>query len=143
MKRAGPFLLLLCLTACHEAGTWQDAPKNFRRVFRVSQPQDVAVVHSWFWRSPHWTYEFAYFMQIAPNDRFAKSLFEHNKLKKLAVTGSETNKAINFVHQKPGWFIPKPLDCYEAWMYAEEPHGDFRIFTDPITKDLFLSDHQL
>jgi len=74
-------LFTLCLTGCHEAGTWEDDARNFQRIFRVPQPREVTVVHSRFWTSPHWTDEFQYFIQIRHNDTFQKQLLAHNKLK--------------------------------------------------------------
>ena len=49
------------------AGTWEDDPGNWGRAFESTKPPDVAVVHSKYWRSAHWTYEFEYFFEIAPN----------------------------------------------------------------------------
>jgi hypothetical protein len=138
MKRA-VLLLALCLAGCHEAGTWQDDAKNFQRIFRVSQPKDVTVVHSRFWRSPHWSYEFEYFVQIQRNENFKKRLFEHNKLKE-PETEDERKRITDCFQEKPAWFIPKPLDQYEVWIYSDEPGSHFRVFIDRDTGDIFVSD---
>lgn len=139
MRRSSILLLLILLAGCHRSGTWQDDSKNFQRIFRVPQPKDVAVVHSRFWRSPHWTYEFEYFIQIQHNDDFRKRLFEHNKLK-TPDTENERKSITDFFQKKPSWFIPKPLEHYEVWIYADEPHSNFRIFIDRETNDIFVSD---
>jgi hypothetical protein len=143
IKPAWFLWLLLCFTGCHESGTWQDDPKNFDRVFRTSQPKDVVVVHSRFWRSPHWTYEFEYFIQIQPNDKFTKSLFDHNKFKGVRLTNSGTDSITHFVQDRPAWFLPKPISNYEVWAYADEPNSRCRLFIDKISKELFLSDNQI
>jgi hypothetical protein len=138
------FLLLggLFLVGCHESGTWKDDSKNWKRIFRTSKPTDVAIVHSQFYRSPHWTYEFEYFLQIEKNEGFQKTLFEFNKLKQLS-TEAELHDVTNFVEEKPAWFLPKPMSKYEVWVYAEEPVQHFRIFIDRQNGDLFLTDFQL
>jgi hypothetical protein len=101
------------------------------------------VVHSRFWRSPHWTYEFEYFIQIQPNDKFTKSLFDHNKFKEVRLTNNETDSITHFVQDKPAWFLPKPISNYEVWAYSDEPDSRFRLFIDKISKELFLSDNQI
>ena len=138
MKRAVLFLAL-CLAGCHAAGTWEDDSKNFERILRVPQPKEVAVVHSRFWRSPHWSYEFEYFIQIQHNDDFRRRLFEHNKLK-TPNTDDEHKRITDFFQEKPKWFIPRPLEQYEVWILSDEPGSHFRIFIDRDTGDIFASD---
>jgi hypothetical protein len=135
--------LILCLAGCHESGTWQDDPKNFERVFRSSQPKDVVVVHSKFWRSPHWSYEFEYFIQIGPNDEFKKRLFDHNKFKELRITNNESYSVTYFFQERPNWFLPKTINNYDVWSYADEPNSRFRLFIDKISREMFLIDKLL
>jgi hypothetical protein len=133
---------MLVLAGCHQIGTWEDEPQNFQRIFHVAAPQDVVVVHSRFWRSAHWTYEFEYFIHIRQNADFQKRLFTENRLKQLE---SETDRqgATNYFGERPSWFLPKPLVEYEIWIYADEPRQNFRIFIDRNSGDLFLTDHQV
>jgi hypothetical protein len=107
-------VLLGCvfLVGCHESGTWKDDSKNWKRIFHASKPPDVTVIHSLFWRSPHFTYEFEYFLQIQKNDDFKKKLFYYNKLKQLA-TPTELHDVAAFFEEKPSWFLPKPISDYE------------------------------
>ncbi len=58
MRRLIAILAAIFLTGCHESGTWKDDKRNWQRIFRVAKPDDITVVHSWFWRSPHFTYEY-------------------------------------------------------------------------------------
>jgi hypothetical protein len=146
MKKSAYLLILLLgsfsLVGCHESGTWKDDSKNWKRIFRASKPADVTVIHSQFWRSPHWTYEFEYFLQVAHNDEFKKTLFHFNKLKQLT-TDEEPHNAVDFFGEKPIWFLPKAISNYEIWVYADEPSQHFRIFIDRENGDLFLSDNQI
>ncbi len=135
-------LVSIFLVGCHESGTWKDDSKNWKRIFGIAKPASVTVVHSWFWRSAHFTYEYEYFIQVAANDDFQKRLFTLNKLKQL--TGDAEIAAVTgFSKHKPEWFLPKPVASYETWIYADEPRGHFTVLIDRETKDLFISDLQL
>jgi hypothetical protein len=139
VKLLAIILVAGCVTGCHESGTWKEDAKNWKRIFRASKPADIAVVHSQFWRSPHWTYEFEYFLQVAPSDEFKKTLFHLNKLKRLT-TEEELRKAVDFFGEKPTWFLPKAISNYGVWKYEDQPDSRFRIFIDRETGDLFLTD---
>lgn len=128
--------------ACHRSGTWNDAPANWDRAFQTTKPADVVVVHSRYWRSPHWTYEFEYFFHIRTNAALSRQLFEQNSLKKL--DGAEREIAFgHFAGAKPAWFLPGPADRYEAWAFRDEPGRNFRVFVERETGDLFLADYCL
>ena len=49
----------------------------------------------------------------------------------------------NFFQLKPSWFIPKPVEQYEVWVYADNPQSNFKIFIDKQSGDIFLSDFQV
>jgi hypothetical protein len=51
---------ILVLTGC--GGTWVDDKRNFDRVFGFGKIPDVQVVHSYYWKSPHWSTEYQYFI---------------------------------------------------------------------------------
>lgn len=141
MKRICLALLILGLTGCHEAGKWEDHPKNFERIFHDSPPDKLVIVHSWFWRSRYFATEFAYFLQVKPNEDFRNGLWQNNHLKP-AVTEKDREGLLDFSPPKPAWFIPKPIDQYEAWIYSDKPHRHFRVFIDKETRELFLCDYQ-
>ena len=62
------------------AGRWQDDPKNWGRAFHSMKPPDVVVLHSDYWRSPHWTYEAGYVFEVLKNDALRAQLFTENRL---------------------------------------------------------------
>ena len=142
--RAFIFLALLpFLSGCHESGTWQNDSKNWKRVFGDDQPKDIKVLHSWYWRSPHFTYEFEYFLAIAPNDTFRKRALEPGKLLNLTPTSKEEREQVlRFFHDKPSWFIPKPIESYEVWQ-GKPPQEHFRLFIDRETGELYLTDYSV
>jgi hypothetical protein len=136
-------VLLLGLSGCgyFSSGTWENDPDNWGRAFQSTKPDDVVVLHSKYWRSPHWTYEFEYFFEIERNDALQKQLFTQNKLVRLE--GQDAIKAKdNFFGESPAWFAPKTADQYEVWVY-EEAESHFRVFADKETGNLFLTDYQV
>lgn len=116
------------------SGRWVDDPENWSRAFHTKKPADVVVVHSYYWRSPHWSWEGGYYFEIAPNPEFLRELLSQNRLQ--AVETAPTFEA-------PEWFAPKPLSAYRIWAYEDEPRGNFRVLVDQETGTVFLSDHQV
>ena len=136
------FVVLLILSGCHRSGTWTDDPKNWQRAFKSKKPKDVVVVHSKYWRSPHFTLEFRYFFHIKANQALHKQLFESNDL--ICIEGSNAvPDALDKVHDRPDWFVPKPAEKYEVWEYKEKTIGNFKVFIDRENQDLFLADELL
>jgi hypothetical protein len=138
MGAAFAILAAVLLVGCHESGTWSDDAKNFHRIFRVSKPDDVNVVHSWFWRSPHFTYEYEYYIQLQKHADMERRLLTMNPMMQL--TG-DLEKAAALGQSKPTWFIPKPIIQYDVWTYSNRPNDHFLLFRDRETGDLFLADH--
>lgn len=122
-------------------GTWEDDPGSWNRAFRSTKPPDVTVVHSKYWRSAHWTYEFEYFFEIAPNTKLKEQLFANNKLRK--VSGDEATKIKKDVFgDVPSWFAPKAVTEYGVWVFEDEPDRNFKILIDKMSGVMFLNDHQ-
>ena len=130
------------LVGCHESGTWKDDAQNWKRIFRAAKPDDVTVVRSWFWRSPHFTYEYEYYIQIQKNADLQKRLLAMNPMKQLALE-KELQEAAAWSQHRPAWFVPKPVAQYDVWVYTNAPPSAFRLLIDRDTGDLFLSDTQL
>jgi hypothetical protein len=135
-------LILAAGCGYFQSGTWEDDPANWQKAFRTAKPDDVVVVHSRYWRSPHWSYEAGYVFEIAANAALRQQLFTQNRLAQL--DGSAATEAKRrCVPECPAWFAPKPLDEYEVWMYADEPKGNFRVLIDRKTGTIFLTDFQI
>jgi hypothetical protein len=122
------------------AGTWEDDPGNWSRALHSTKPPDVRVIHSKYWRSAHWTYEFEYFFEIAPNQKLKEQLFRENKLRQL--TGDQAGKVKNF-GTAPTWFAPKDVTEYEVWVFEGEPDHNFRVLIDKKSDVIFLSNFQV
>jgi hypothetical protein len=124
------------------SGTWENDPANWKRAFRSVKPDDVVVVHSRYWRSPHFTYEAGYVFEIAANKGLREQLFAANRLVKLDARAAAEAKR-DCVPECPAWFAPKPGEEYDVWGYADEPRGNFRVLIDRHTGTIFLTDYQL
>lgn len=119
------------------AGKWEDDPKNWKRAFGSIKPPDVVVVHSLYWRAPHFTFEAGYLFEIEPNETLKRQLFTKNRLEPLAADQMRS------FGEPPDWFAPRPIEAYEVWGYADEPRGNFRVLIDKDTGTMFLSDFQI
>jgi len=124
------------------AGTWEDDPGNWQRAFRSTAPPDVTVVHSKYWRSPHWSYECEYFFEIAPSAKLKEELFANNKLRQMQ--GDEAARIQKSVFgDAPSWFAPKDVAEYEVWVFADQAHSNFKILIDKKSGVMFLNDYQV
>ena len=134
----------LAIAACGyvRSGTWDDDQKNWNRAFGTPKPADVVVVHSRYWRAPHWTYEAGYLFELQPNAALRAQIFSQNRLRQLqdAEAAAATRPCFG---ECPAWFAPKPFTEYEIRVYADDPTGNFRLLIDRQTGHLFLADYQV
>lgn len=143
MRVAFIMLSAVLLVGCHESGTWRDDAGNWKRIFRVEKPANVTVVHSWFWRSPHFTYEFEYYLQVEKNADLQKRLLTMNPMKQVGEE-KELQAVMAWSQQnRPAWFAPKPVAEYGVWIYSNASASSFRLLIDRKTGDLFLVDRLL
>ena len=135
-------LLLLSVAGCGYvmAGQWEDDPKNWGRAFHSTKPPDVRVIHSRYWRSPHWSYEFQYFFDVAPNATLRAQLFREHKLRQL--TGDEAERVRQDAFgDRPSWFAPKEANEYEVWVFEDAPGSNFKVLIDKSSLEMFLNDY--
>lgn len=135
-------MALVLLAGCFSSGSWEDDPGNWERAFQQAKPDNVEVVHSHYWRSAHWTYEFAYSFQIKPSKGLEEKLLSDKGLKQVKPDDADFTRIHDFWGDKPKWFLPKPLDKYEIWIWKENSQR-FRLFIDRETRELFLTDWQV
>ena len=98
------------------------------------------VVHSWYWRSAHWSLEFEYFFQIQASAELRQEFIEQNSMQRVDATGTEAPDRYfdRYFHDKPAWFLPKARDRYEVWA-----SGSFLMYVDKESGDLFLTECQV
>jgi hypothetical protein len=100
------------------------------------------VVHSAYWRAPHWSYEAGYVFELRANRPFRERLFKENRLRQIGGREVDNVKSL-CLSDCPAWFAPQPLDQYEIWEYADEPGSHFRVLIDKNTDGIFLADFQV
>lgn len=128
-------LALLLLPSC--GGTWIDDDGNFSRVFGFSKPQDVQVLHSYYWKSPHWTVEYSYFISLEASPKFVTGLTSPE----LMTSVPPDAKVLNSCGDKPPhWFLPKSPTDYEVWI--PKAAAGYRVFRDKADGTLFLCDER-
>jgi len=127
---------LLIVGGC--GGTWVDDAGNFNRVFGFDKPSDVQVLHSYYWKSPHWTTEYRYFIAVRGPAKFANGLTAPQfwdpatpDKRSLETCGGDP----------PAWFMSKPLDRYKMWMPKDSK--TYRVFQDKDDLTFYACDEQL
>ena len=86
MKKLLFILIVCCVTAgCGfiSAGTWEDDDENWERAYNVQLPDSIDLVHSWYWRSPHFTLEQELFFEIKFNEAIKENYTGYSDIAKL------------------------------------------------------------
>jgi hypothetical protein len=123
------------------SGQWEDDPKNWRRAFGSTKPDDVVVIHSKYWRSPHWTVEFGYCFKIQAHAGLRHQLFTKNRLERIDDADAARARS---TCGPPSWFAPDPIEKYEAWTYLDPPaDNNFIVLIDKKSGTMFLADCQI
>jgi hypothetical protein len=143
-SRLANVIAVVGVAACGyvESGRWEDAPDNWTRAFAVAKPANVQVLHSYYWRAPHFSYEAGYFFAIRDAGGFRAELFSTNKLRRVSGRAAEQARASLF-GTIPPWFAPKPVGRYDVWMLESSSSGNLRVFVDRDDGTLFFADYQV
>ena len=129
------FSLALILTGC--GGTWVDDDRNFDRVFGVDKPTDVRIIHSYYWKSSHWSTEYRYFIALRASSKFVEGLTDARLMSPTVPDEAMVASCGN----KPQWFLPRTLSDYEGWIPKSEDR--YRVFRDKTDGTLFVCDQRL
>jgi len=132
---------MLALAACHRSGTWSDDPRNIERAWGGPVPIDLHVRHSWYWRSPHFTREEAYYFEVARHAEVMRGFIASNRLEAVADAASVPVSDYS-CFSRPAWFAPKPMAAYNAWVTPASATPAL-ILEDRATGDFFISACQL
>lgn len=101
----------------------------------------MTVVHSWYWRSPHWSYEAAYIFELEITD---PNLLNGFKQALEPYTGQELDYPIdNFFATKPIWFIPSSLKEYDIWIEGTDMFSHYKLFIHRSTGRVYITDFQV
>ena len=140
-RPAAALLTVLALAACHRSGTWSDDPKNFERAWGQPAPSDLQIRRSWYWRSPHFTREEAFYFQFARHADLMRGFIAENRLEPVTDTAS-VNVSYYSCFSRPPWFAPKPMTAYSAWRTPPNASPAL-LLEDRATGDFFISGCQL
>ncbi len=113
------------------SGTWENDPRNFTRAWGISKPADVDMVHSWYWRSPHFTREEAYYFHFKWHESLFRGLIDNNQMQ----PAKDDREAPDYCFPKPDWFAPGSRAQYETWRRAG---AETWMFRERSTRDLFI-----
>jgi hypothetical protein len=128
-------LALLILAGC--GGTWVDDDRNFKRIFDFDKPPDVIVVHSYYWKSTHWSTEYRYFIALRAPLKFVDGLTDA----KLMTPRTPDEAMVASCGDKPPWFVAEPLTNYQAWVPKSQ--NRYRVFHNKADGTLYVCDQQL
>lgn len=130
----------LLLVGC-SAGTWSDDAKNWERAFEESRPADgITIVHSWYWRSPHFTAEYAWFFELRLTEDVKKQMRASPDFALLSSL-SEDDLRSRIFDPAPSWFAPKPLPAFDVYESQSEP--SFLILVERNGERSFWTRYQL
>jgi len=96
-----------------DAGTWEDDPKNWHRAFGEDPPEDVSVVHSYYWGSDHFTHEFIFFFEVKASATWREAFIESRNAQPV-VTSSARRFGVHY-DGTPEWFVPGQVEQYHVW----------------------------
>ena len=136
------FFILMNVFGCGylSSGMWTDDPDNWKRAFRSQKPEDVVVLHSWYWRSSHFTYEFRYYFKIEANEGLEKQLLTENDF--ILMEDVDTWDVTRVFSEAPDWFVEKPIQNYEVYRYRDEVNSNLLVFIDKESREIYLTDYQ-
>ncbi len=121
------------------SGTWEDEDKNWERAYNQELPERVKLIHSWYWRSPHWSLEQALYFEIEYNEEIKQNFLKSGNIEKV---DSKDYHRISFFKDKPQWFVPKSFKFYDIWM-GTKLYDNFILFIDKQDSLIFWTDYQL
>jgi hypothetical protein len=133
------FLLLMVLTSCgyFSTGKWEDDNKNWARAYKQPLPDTIDLLHSWYWRSPHWSLEQAMYFEIKYNAGVKENFIKYPDMIRL---DEKDTINLEFFNEKPKWFTYKPLRKYTIW---KSNLTNFLLFLDKENGHLYWTDYQL
>jgi len=133
------FLMLQADGILH-AGTWEDDSKNWRRAFGEDTPAAVKVIHSKYWRSNHFTDEHMYYFEVQPTPEWKETYLKQNNLVPVPPPAASSFHSNTSSDQTPKWYVPGPVENYEAW---DQAGGSGSVWVDKTNGHIFFYDIQL
>jgi hypothetical protein len=122
------------------AGTWEDDPQNWYRAFGVQPPSQVKVIHSKYWRSNHFTYEFVSYFEVEATPEWRDEFLRRRGLAAVSPSTASSFRTYNHSDGIPDWFAPDPVELYGVWDIMDHPGS---VWINKATGHIFFSEEQL
>lgn len=134
-------LSLLASVGCgyFKAGQWDEDPRNWNRAFGQPIPAGWVVLHSRYWRNPHFTYEGGYYFAVRVSAQQCGRLIKQPDL--IKYEPYQSTRMNGPCAEQPKWFAPKQPISYEAWR-SDAGTGNYRLLIDKENREVFFSDCQ-
>jgi hypothetical protein len=140
MTKIGQVLIavvfMLPLSGC--GGTWVDDESNFKRIFGFDKPNDVQILHSYYWKSPHWSTEYQYYIALRSSNSFTSGL---TAAQLMSPAVPDKDALARCGGNLPPWFVSKPLSHYQMWIAKSSAR--YRVFRDQDDNTLYVCDELL
>jgi hypothetical protein len=126
------FSFLLTLISC-EVKT-DDAEEAYQYWSGEKPTQDLNIEYAKYWRSPHWSYEYKFYLTFRPSEIWWNEFLKRNNLKRDMKNSSE------FI-DVPAWFHPTKR-CIQYRSDDDFDQGS-RYYRDSLTGKCFIYEVQL
>jgi hypothetical protein len=143
MKPLAVVLVALLLNGCGPfvVGTWKDDPKNWKRYFRESQPKDIVVRHSYYWRSPQPIFlEFTCFFEIDDSKAARSYLGFSQSIRRTTLKISDDASGFTLGGESVPWFPTRSSSgSFEIWR-PESDRFCYVVVVDLDRRRIFITD---
>jgi len=126
------FSLLFAIISC-EVKT-DDAEKAYEYWSGEKPDKDLKIQYAKYWRSPHWSYEYKFYLKFKPSELWWDEFIKKNNLKKDMKNTSE-------LQDIPAWFHPKKT-CIQYRSKEDFDQGS-RYYRDSLDGQCFIYEVQL
>jgi len=122
------------------AGSWEDDPQNWYRAFHEQPPAEVKLVHSKYWRSSHFPYEFMYWFEVEATPEWKDGLMKKRALTAVSPSVARSFRTNTHSDDTPSWFAPDPVQLYDVW---DRPGYFGSVWINKANGHVFFYDMQL
>jgi hypothetical protein len=137
--RMAAIVLVAAAVGCGyvKSGRWDDEPGNWDRAFGQPVPKGWSVVHSRYWRYPHFTFEGGYYFHVRVSGDGRQLLMQPDYIR----LKPEEAGMHGPCEAQPSWFAPKGFVEYGVWG-VRGGTGNYRVLIDAKASDVFFMDCQ-
>jgi hypothetical protein len=75
----------------------------------------IKVVHSKYWRSDHFTFEYLYYFEVEATPEWREAFLKEKKLILVPTASAMSYRSTTHSDATPSWFAPEPVDLYDTY----------------------------